>query len=697
MKYRCLYWIPVLLLAWASLNADGVPRRKLLSRIFFQSLQQWHYADIEVNDDFSRRGFQNYLQVLDPNKQFFISTDLNSFRPYRLRIDDQMARGDFDLMTIASRHLRKRIGDIREFLPKLAATPFDFKRREEVELDGDKREWAVDMAALRDYWRRLLKHQTMIRFLNRPEKNKENRAALNKALKKARSDALEAYMNMLERMLKAGPEDDLARYSNALLGVSDPHTSFFPPKEQKDFEIEMTGKLEGIGALLGEEDGYVVIVSLVPGGPSWRQKQLEPHDRILKVGQGRKGPSTDIVGMRVEDAVKLIRGPKGSVVRLTVRKADGRMEEIPIERDVVVIEETFARSTVVRGQAPDTKLGYVYLPRFYNDFQEKDGRNSTADVRHEVERLKQQNVSGIILDLRGNTGGALTDAVRIAGLFIQKGPVVQVRDRIRGVQVLKDPDEAEVYSGPLVVMIDQISASASEIVAAALQDYNRALVVGGAHSFGKGTVQQMIDLDRIVRERPQGENSSLGALKLTVQKFYRINGDSNQYTGVQADVYVPNTLSHLEIGERYLPFALNGDRVKALDYPRSNELNQDLRAKLSRLSRERVANDAYFNDLTSYIRLARMSRETTKVTLNLEAAHRKREELRKCLEKVRAWRLKGAGLEFLDNPDLDESGSERLTREYQDRRKDWLERLGRDYMLKEGVRILEDLVRQSAH
>ncbi|MBN1197536.1 MAG: carboxy terminal-processing peptidase [Candidatus Aminicenantes bacterium] len=693
MHYRFLRWISLVFLFCGVLNADESPRQKILSRIFYQSLQQWHYAGVDVDDDFSRSGFKHYFRVLDPNKQFFTSSDLARFQPFLLKLDDQLAQGKYDLMVLASEQMRKRINEIRKFLPELAKHPFDFSRTEAVELDGEKREWSTDVADLREYWRLLLKHQALIRFLGRGEEKTDGPETVKKELEKAQADSLKSYMDMLERMLKSGPEDDLARYANAVLGIGDPHTAYFPPKEQKDFEIEMTGKLEGIGALLGEADGYVEIVSLVPGGPSWRQKQLEPHDRILKVGQGKNGPSEDIVGMRVEDAVKLIRGPKGSVVRLTVRKADGRIEEVAIERDVVVIEETFARSTVVRGETLETSLGYIYLPRFYNDFQDKNGRNSTEDVRRELNQLKQLGVSGIILDLRGNTGGALTDAVRIAGLFIEKGPVVQVRDRIRGTQVLNDPDDDEVFSGPLMVMIDRVSASASEIVAAALQDYNRALVVGGAHSFGKGTVQQMIDLDRIVPDQADKLGNPLGALKLTVQKFYRVNGESNQFKGVQPDVYIPNTLSHLEIGERYLPFALNGDRVKELQYPGRKEITPELRERLRSLSRERIATDPYFVHLSEYVRLARINRESTNVILNLEQVRHQREELRQCLEKVRERREKGSGLVFLDRAQIDDSGGERLTREYQERRRDWLETLGKDHVLKEGVRILEDMIR----
>lgn len=695
MRQRVFGWISLLLMS-GFVFADAVPRQILLSRIFYQSLQQWHYAGVKVDDDFSRNGFQHYFRALDPNRQFFTAGDLARFQPFLHRLDDHLAQGDFELLSLAAQKLRERIRMIHEFLPRLVQEPFDFSRSEEVELDGEKRDWASDRMELREYWRQLLKHQTLIRFLGRPEERKKDAAAVTGLLAETQAESLKAYMDMLERMLKSSPEDDLARYLNAILGVSDPHTSYFPPKEREDFEIEMTGKLEGIGALLGEAEGYVEIVSLVPGGPSWRQKQLEPRDRILKVGQGRSGPLEDIVGMRVEDAVKLIRGPKGSVVRLVVRKADERIEEIVIERDVVVIEETFARSAVIRAETADSRMGYIYLPRFYNDFQDESGRNSTRDVRREIEKLKRQGVSGILLDLRGNTGGALTDAVRIAGLFIEKGPVVQVRDRIRGTQVLNDPDKDIVYTGPLVVMIDRVSASASEIVAAAMQDYNRALVVGGAHSFGKGTVQQMIDLDRLVPEQAEKLSSSLGALKLTVQKFYRVNGESNQFTGVRPDIYIPNSWSHLEIGEQYLPFALNGDRVKALEFPLYAAITPDLREGLRDRSRERIAADPYFIELAEYIRLARGNRENTRVTLNLERARSQRAELRRCLEELRERREKGSGLVFPEQLNAGESGEERLTREYRDRHRDWLKNLGQDHVLKEGVRILEDLIRSTA-
>ena len=664
-------------------------RGKVLARIFFEGIQQWHYSGVSIDDAYSQKSFTRYLNILDPNKQFFTSGDIETFEPYRLRMDDQLSRGDFEFMRMVTGQLRRRIQIVRGFLPEIGEKPFQFSLEESVELEGKKREWARSMKELRQYWRLLLKYQTMIRFLNRPEEEDKEQSH-QQLMEKARKDALKAYSNMLDRLMKADSEDYFSRYVNAMLSVSDPHTSYFPPKEQKDFEIEMTGKLEGIGALLTEEDGYVKVVSLVPGGPSWRQKRLEPGDRILKVGQNQTGDMVDIVGMRVDDSVKLIRGPKGTVVRLTVRKGDGRIEEIPIVRAVVVIEETFARSTVIRRDPSGKDFGYIYLPRFYNDFQSEKGRNSAGDIRRTLEELKKRKVSGILLDLRGNTGGTLTDAVRIAGLFISEGPIVQVRDRIRGIQVLKDPDHDLVYSGPLVVLIDETSASASEIVAAALQDYGRAVVAGGDHTFGKGTVQQMLELDRVVRKRTEGNLPPLGALKLTIQKFYRINGKSNQFKGVMSDVPIPTPFAHLEIGERYLPFALNGDSIKPRKYSHWSKAPLPLK-RLRLLSRARIIVDPFFKDLREYIRLAGIGRETTRQTLKLDEAIRLRERLKMQVKTLREWRERASGLVFLDGPQGKPSEGERLSRENRERRREWLDQLGKDHILKEGVNILIDL------
>lgn len=384
--------------------------------------------------------------------------------------------------------------------------------------------------------------------------------------RQARQAVLKSMERLFQRMLQERPDDTDSRYLNALAAVFDPHSLYYPPRDKEDFDIEMSGTLEGIGVLLGENEGRVKVLDVVPGGPAWSQNQIKVEDIILKVGQGVEEP-VDIVGMTVSDVARLIRGPKGTEVHLTVRKPDGRMMTLALVRNIVEIQETYARSAMIMTENSGRKYGYIFLPRFYHDFNRDHGRNSTADVRKELEKLNQQQVDGIILDLRNNGGGALDDAVNMSGLFIENGPIVQVKDRRSGVRVHSDSDPDIVFRGPLVVLVNTLSASASEIVAAALQDYGRAVIIGGSHTFGKGTVQMMIDLDRFLAPG-LGDLRPLGALAMTIQKFYRITGASTQFRGVIPDIILPESASYLEVGEQYLDHPLPWDTVAAVSFPK---------------------------------------------------------------------------------------------------------------------------------
>ena len=348
----------------------------------------------------------------------------------------------------------------------------------------------------------------------------------------------------------------------------DPHTNYFPPNQREEFDIEMRGNLEGIGGTLREENGFIKVISIIPGSPSAKQGLLQAGDTILEVAEKGADP-VDITNMRLSDAVRLLRGPKGTEVRLTVKKPDGTKEVISIIRNVVQIEATFVKDTVI--DAPDGgKIGYILIPSFYRDFEKSkgrnDARNATDDTRKAIEDLKKTKLKGIILDLRNNGGGSLIDAVKIAGLFIKSGPVVQVKDSNGKIQVLNDDDASIEYSGPLVVLVNQFSASASEIVAAALQDYKRAVIVGGEHTHGKGTVQAVLNLNKNIRASNSKEISDVGQLTVTIQKFYRITGGSTQYKGVVPDIVLPSLFQHLKSGEKYLDYSLPWDQIGTVKY-----------------------------------------------------------------------------------------------------------------------------------
>lgn len=675
-------------------SEKDVRREGYLSQMIYQSLEELHYSGKKIDDDFSEKAFWNYLSYLDFNKRFLLQEDIKALDKFKYKIDNDLAAGRLDLMKEASKRLHARIVKVKDYLPSLMSQPFDFNVDEYIELDADKREYCDTEDQLKEYWRKILKYRTLTRYLNLLEADKELKESKqdhgNKKLEeKARKSVLKSVTAMLERFLKADQTDHQSRYFNAILNVFDPHSSYLAPKKKDDFDIEMSGQLEGIGALLGESDGFVKVVSIVPGGPSWRQKQLEAGDLILKVGQGDE-EAVDVVGMRVEDAVKLIRGKKGTLVRLSVKKPDGRIMEIPIIRDVVIIEDTFARSSLLRDKASGNNIGYISLPRFYNDFSRKNGRNSTDDVKKELEKLQKKGVDSVILDLRNNSGGALQDAIRMSGLFIKKGPIVQVKDRRHGVRVLKDPDAGITYDGSLVVMINALSASASEILAAALQDYGRAVIVGGSSSFGKGTVQVLMDLDRYILNKSK-DFLPLGALTLTIQKFYRITGGSNQFKGIIPDIILPDRFDYLEIGEKYLDYPLKWDSIEAASYQKWRRSSPDLKS-LYAASRQRITSNEYFKLNSEYIETLKSRRADTLQSLNLKKMEAQQKKLRQELEKLNQLEDRGIEFDIISLRRMDPGTPERLKEENIRRDEEWFKLLKKDLMLAEAIHIANDLV-----
>jgi carboxyl-terminal processing protease len=437
-------------------------------------------------------------------------------------------------------------------------------------------------------------------------------------------------------MLEQEEQDRFDSYFTAITEAFDPHTNYMPPTQKEDFDISMRGSLEGIGATLREEDGYIKVSQIIPGSAAWRQGELQSEDVILKVAEG-KAEAVDITDMRLRDAVSLIRGKKGTEVRLTARKPDGSKIVIPIIRDVVQIDETFARSTTIKDEKSGKTYGYIRIPSFYRDFQESGsgGRNVTDDVRAEIAKLKSSNIDGLILDVRNNGGGALSDAVSIAGLFISDGPIVQVRSSNGKTQVLNDDDSQIVYSGPLAVLVNEFSASASEILAGALQDYRRAIVIGSGHTHGKGTVQAMLDLDRDFNLRNMEQFLPLGALKVTIQKFYRISGGSTQYRGVVPDIILPDRLQYLKSGEQYLDNSLPWDTIEATDYRPWSQPFPEL-SWLQNRSQQRIKSDPAWQTINKDAARAKERSEKTLVPLQFSELRRDWLEENKLAEAQRA-------------------------------------------------------------
>ncbi len=688
---RYILIIPLIVLVINIFAVDLKPiPEKTLFRIIQQGLEAWHYSGKKIDNDFSASGLKEYLSYLDFNKRYFLQSDIDELKKYEQSIDEELVEGNPELMNFASKRIIYRIKGVLKIIEESLSRPFDYTKDESVEFSPDKRDYFKSEPEQRDYWRKILKYNVLNKYIRLAKTKKISPIPVNKELeKKSREEIRKNFLRRLERDIKTNRKDAISLFINSIVQVFDPHTTYFPPKQMEDFDIEMTGKLEGIGALLGEKDGYVSIVRIIPGGPSWKQKELKAGDKILKVAQGNE-EAIDIVGMRTIDAVKHIRGKKGTLVKLTVLRPDGTTAIIPIVRDVVVIEETFAKSTVIKDKLSGKKYGYIFLPGFYNDFRDEKGRKSSEDVKKEIKKMKTSNVEGLILDLRGNSGGALNDAINLSGLFIKKGPILQTKNRHTGIRILNDPDPGIHYKKPLIVLVNSLSASASEIVAAALQDYKRAVIVGGLQSFGKGTVQMLIDLDRFVKNREEGYDS-IGAFKVTIQKFYRITGASNQYKGVIPDIVLPDQYDHLRIGERYYNHPLRSDNIKPLKHTDWNYDNIDIK-KLKELSHARVEKSSGFSIIKEYIEKLKELRSDRAYDLKIEKLIAKQEKIKNDSKKI------DEEINYLKNFTLISNlkgrtfKSDKLRKVAEDNEKNWYEQLTKDIQLNESLMILKDMV-----
>lgn len=439
--------------------------------------------------------------------------------------------------------------------------------------------------------------------------------------KLSRKEVLKTFEDWLTRVKMRDRSDLLNMYFNTIASAYDPHSSYMAPKDKKNFDIQMTGQLEGIGATLTQPNAYIKIVKIVPGSPCYKQGELEVNDLILKVAQGDKEP-VNVVDMKMDDAIQMIRGKKGTEVRLTVKKMDGTIKVIPIIRDVIVLEETFAKSAIIKKGGKNKKVGYINLPRFYANFSDRNGRTCAVDVEKEVKKLNKENIDKLIIDLRNNGGGSLQDVVKIVGLFIKKGPVVQVKSRIGSPYVLKDENANILYDGQLIIMINEFSASASEILAAAIQDYGRGIIVGSKHTFGKGTVQRFVSIDQIIRGYE--ELKPFGNLKLTIQKFYRINGGATQLKGVSSDIVLPDGYSQMDIGEKELDYPLEWDEILPASYTKTNSISNLKEIEIN--SQKRVKSDTSFMLINKYAGWLKATRDEEIETLNLEKYRAKEKE-----------------------------------------------------------------------
>ncbi|MFT4830854.1 MAG: carboxyl-terminal processing protease [Psychroserpens sp.] len=573
MKKKLAFALLAMLIAVASCSFtnksfETSDKDKLLLDLITYVLEKGHYQPKDINDDFSVKVFEDFINVLDPTKRYFLEKDIYEFEKYKFQIDDQIKNTDISFFDLVHERLIERMQEAKGIYKAVLSEPFDYNADEKINIDYDDQPFAKSKADLKERWRKQLKYATLGTYDSKltDEELKKTKDAnyKSKSVKEVESEARASTENQLDEFYDFVDEierkDWFVQYINTIVDEFDPHTYYFAPEDKEKFDVSMSGKFEGIGARLQKRKDETTIVEIISGGPVWRDKRLEVGDQILKVGQEGE-PAVDIVGMRLDDAIKFIKGPKGTIVNLTVKKVDGSVEIISLTRDVVELEESYAKSATVK--KGDQKFGLINLPKFYVDFEDYNNRNAATDVAKEVERLQQEGAEGLILDLRDNGGGSLKTVVEMAGLFIKDGPIVQVRSSGQRKEVYDDKDERIQWDGPLVILVNELSASASEILAAAMQDYKRAIVIGSKQTFGKGTVQNVIPLDNIVRSNEHGD---LGAIKLTTQKFYRINGGSTQLEGVKSDVVVPDRYSYIDLGERDQQNPLPWDKISPADY-----------------------------------------------------------------------------------------------------------------------------------
>ena len=668
---------------------DDPNKDKLLIEIIKYVLEKYHYNSIEINDEFSENMFDTYIDLLDSQKKYFLASDYKEFKKYKFLLDNQLIDYDLSFFNLSYQRLIQRIKEVEEFYPSILSNPFDFSINEEINLDFENIFFSKNNNERRDRWRKQLKYSALdiydIKISEQKlniEKDKDYKVRLNEEIIKESIDLVSKNINnIFDLMNDLQRKDWFSNYLNSFVIQLDPHTFYFKPEDKERFDMNISGKFNGIGARLSKEEGGIKIVDIILGGPLWKDKKIEIGDEIIKVGQANEQP-VDVIGMRLEDAIKLIKGPKDTEVRLTIRKKiDGEIKVIPVIRDLIRLEETYAKSTIIKKD--DNKYGLISLPKFYVDFDNYKTRNCASDVKKEIIKLKKEGIKGLVLDLRNNGGGSLQTVVDMTGLFIKEGPVVQVKSFGDRKQIVFDKDPSIFWEGPLVILVNQMSASASEILAAALQDYNRAVIVGSTQSFGKGTVQNVIDLNRFL----SNSNFDLGALKITTDKFYRINGGSVQVEGVKSDITIPNRLSFIPIGENDEENPLGWDQIDSANYKKWDgyfNLHEAIKS-----GNDRINNSPFVSLIKENAKWIASKQNSKSFSLNYSNLKKTQADDKKYLSKFDDLKNYKNDLqfEFIAN----EEESIENSKEILERRKRWRKGLQSDFQLNEGLKVLDNL------
>jgi carboxyl-terminal processing protease len=663
----------------------------LVIQLITYVLDQAHYLDKEIDDNFSEEVFETFIENIDPYKRYFYASDYKDFSKYKFSIDDSFKSPDLTFFNLVHDRFINRISETKSIYKKILSTPFDFTKQEQFNLDIDEMEYVNNESELYDRWRRLLKiyvienyHDEIKDDQRKFEKDStfliRSNAEIEETVRLDLSQTMDESYRVLQEELQR--QDWFSIYINSFVSQYDPNTSYLDPDSRDRFDVDISGNYAGIGAMLRKKIDKVEITEIISGGPAWRDNSLEKGDAILKVRQEDEDEAVSILGMRLSDAVKLIKGEKGTNVYLTVKKVDGSVSEISIKRDIVLLEETYIKSSIVSKN--DLNYGVINIPKFYIDFDNQSNRDAAKDLRLEINRLKEEGVKGLVIDLRNNGGGSLKTVVDMAGMFIKNGPVVQVKYFDKEKQILSDRDRSILWTGPLVILVNEGSASASEILAAAMQDYKRAIVIGGNQTWGKGTVQVVFPLNRMVRGNTNGD---LGALRYTTQKYYRINGGSVQLEGVKSDINVPYRYKYLDFGEKDSDNPMQWDEIGKADYS-TWQSNFDFNQAIEK-SKIRMENNNYLKLVDENAKWIKSVRDNKIVNLNYDNF---KEEIQKnSLETEKFKALDDYSMDYTFNSlpyEINLISSDSVLGMKRER---WHKSLSKDIYIEEALNVLSDL------
>tara|TARA_Y100000994_G_scaffold131622_1_gene107853 strand:- start:421 stop:2532 length:2112 start_codon:yes stop_codon:yes gene_type:complete len=677
--------------SFVSKDFDTSDKDSLVIQLITYVLDQAHYLDKEIDDDFSEKVFNTFLENLDPYKRYFYASDIEEFSEYKYSIDDAFKIPNLDFFDLVYERYKKRMSESEKIFNNILSNPFDFSKDEVCECDFEVLDYVQTNEELYDRWRKLLKiyvienyHNEIEDDLRKLEKDSlfqiRNIDLIEKETRESLSETMiQNYKFVSEEMQRS---DWFSVYINSFVSQYDPNTSYLDPESKDRFDVDMSGNYAGIGARLQKKIDKVEITEVISGGPAWRDNTLEKGDAILKVRQDDEEEPVSILTMRLSEAVKLIKGEKGTKVHLTVKKVDGSISEVTVKRDIVQLEETYIKSSIVKKD--NNNYGIINIPKFYIDFDNQSNRDAAKDLKTEIERLKEQGIKGLVIDLRNNGGGALKTVVDMAGMFIKNGPVVQVKYFDKEKQVLSDRDRSILWTGPLVILVNEGSASASEILAAAMQDYKRAIIIGGNQTWGKGTVQNVFPLNRMVRGNTNGD---LGALRYTTQKYYRINGGSVQLEGVKSDINVPYRYKYLDFGEKDSENPLEWDEIDDVDYT-TWQSNFDFDQAIQK-SKDRMSNNEYLKLVDENAKWIKTVRDDKLINLNYDNFKKELEENLSETKKFDALNDFSMDFNFKSLPyevDLIEKDSVLGIK-----RKRWHKSLNKDVYIDEALNVLSDL------